>query len=54
MPGVINEFEIVVEAPTSGGPPPAAAPEAGLTVRPEEIVRVANRQRERLERVRAD
>ena len=54
MPVIINETEIVVEppvAPTTSAPPPAS-PSARLT--PEEVVRVVQRQQERVARVWAD
>ncbi|HNU03282.1 MAG TPA: hypothetical protein PKL67_03945 [Anaerolineae bacterium] len=54
MPVIINETEIVVE------PPPAPAPSApqpsptGARLTPEEVIRVVQRQQERLARVWAD
>lgn len=54
MPVIINETEIVVEPPSAPpqSPPAVASPSARLT--PEEIVRVVQRQQERVARLWAD
>ncbi len=54
MPVIINETEIVVEqapAPAPNAPPPQAA---GGRPTPEEVLRVVQRQQERMARVWAD
>lgn len=55
MPIIINEFEIQLEPPAPPPPAPAAEPAAETTPTPgpEEIARVLERHRARLERVRA-
>jgi len=54
MPVIINETEIVVEPPPPAAPsmPTPAPPSARLT--PEEVLRVVQRQQERMTRVYAD
>jgi hypothetical protein len=55
MPIVINEFEIVAQQPpppAAPGPPPSPA-EGAPPMRPEDVIRVHRRHRERMERVRA-
>ena len=57
MPIVINEFEIMVEAPPesgSTGETPQSPAQQPQTLRPEDIVLVERRHRDRMERVRAD
>ncbi len=63
MPVIINETEIVVEpppAPAPVEPPPAPAPSApppspaGARLTPEEVLRVMQRQQERMARLWAD
>jgi hypothetical protein len=54
MPVIINETEIVVEppqAPAPSAPPPSPA---GTRLTPEEVIRVVQRQQERMARVWAD
>ena len=54
MPVIINETEIVVEPPAAPEPSmPAPAP-SSARLTPEEIMRVIQRQQERLARVWAD
>lgn len=55
MPVIINETEIVVEPsqPAAGPSTPPPAP-SSLRLTPEEIMRVIQRQQERLARVWAD
>jgi len=54
MPVIINETEIVVEPPPASAPtmPLAAPPSTRLT--PVEVLRVVQRQQERIARVWAD
>jgi hypothetical protein len=54
MPVIINETEIVVESPPPAAPsmPTPAPPSTRLT--PEEVLRVVQRQQERIARVWAD
>jgi hypothetical protein len=56
MPIIINEFEIIPEPPppASNGPQPEQPAESAPRPRPEEIMRVVNRQRERRRRLWAD
>jgi hypothetical protein len=57
---IINEFEIIAEqpsaaqAPAQNTPTPTPAQGGPPTLRPEDIIRVAERERTRLARVRAD
>jgi hypothetical protein len=54
---VINEFEVVTEPPKASVKNAETSEpqfEVGQALRPEEVVRVMRRHRERLERVRAD
>ncbi len=57
MPVIINEFEIVTETPGAEQAAPAAPPapaEAPPALRPEDVMRIVQRQKVRLERIRAD
>lgn len=60
MPVIINDFDIMADAPepppVRGRGPEDPAPEtpAAPTLRPEDIKRVMQLNRERMERVRAD
>ena len=54
MPVIINETEIVAQAPPEPAPsmPAAVQPSARLT--PDEVLRVVQRQQERIARIWAD
>ena len=56
MPVIINEFEIITEAPMPEQPAsaPPAQGEPPPALRPEEVTRIMQRQTTRAERVRAD
>jgi hypothetical protein len=54
MPVIINETEIVVEPPAAPEQATPAAAEPGARLTPEEVIRVIQRQQERLARVWAD
>ncbi len=57
MQVIINEFELVPEPQKADQPDEStnqAPKKAPPPLRPEDIVRIVQRQRERLERVRAD
>jgi hypothetical protein len=54
MPVIINETEIVVEAPAAPTPSAPQPSPASARLTPEEVVRVIQRQQERLARVWAD
>lgn len=57
MPVVINEFEVVAEAPPAtppGAAPPTGATEAGPSWTTHDIERIVCRQAERHARLRAD
>ncbi len=55
MPVIINETEIVVEPQRAPEPAtPAASPPGAARLTPEEVIRVLQRQQERMARVWAD
>ncbi|MCB0238222.1 MAG: hypothetical protein KDH08_06170 [Anaerolineae bacterium] len=54
MPVIINETEIVVEPPPAPAPSMPTAALQGAQVTPEEIMRVVQRQSDRVARVWAD